>query len=126
MGMMENGYSLADAVALTGGNYNNRGLLGEDLIGILFLIFIMGGGRFGNFFGMGSDVSANAALTRAELMDGFNFNQIDNGIRGLQSGLCDGFYAQNTTMLQGFNTIGREIDQARFDSQACCQNFMAA
>lgn len=120
MGMMENGYSLADAVALTGGNYNNRGLFSEDLIGILFLIFIMGGGRFGNLFGMGNDVSANAALTRAELMDGFNFNQIDNGIRGLQSGLCDGFYTQNTTMLQGFNTIGREIDQARFDSQACC------
>lgn len=43
--------------------------------------------------------------------DGFNFNQIENGIRGIQNGLCDGFYAQNTTMLQGFNGIQRDMCQ---------------
>ena len=38
MGMMENGYSLADAAALVNGN--NRGMFSEDLIGILFLKLI--------------------------------------------------------------------------------------
>lgn len=115
---MDNGYSLADAVALTNGN--NRGIFNEDLIGILFLFFIMGArGGWGNLFG-GDPATANGMLTRAELMDGFNYNQIENGIRGLEKGLCDGFYAQNTTMLQGFNGVTRAIDQARFDSQACC------
>ena len=122
--MMENGFSLADAMAING---NNRGIFGEEFIGILFLFYIMAGGRgFGNWFGGGESVAANAALTRAELMDGFNFNQIDNGIRDLERGLCDGFYAQNTTMLQGFNTVGRQIDQARFDAQNCCYSFMVA
>ena len=54
------------------------------------------------------------------MMDGFNFNQLDNGIRGIERSLCDGFYAQNSTMLQGFNGLGREIDQSRFDMQKCC------
>lgn len=117
--MMENGYSLADAVALTNGN--GRGIFNEDLIGILFLLFIMGGGNFGGLWGNGrGSAVAQGELTRAELMEGFNFNQLENGIRGLEKGMCDGFYSQNTTMLQGFNTIGRLIDQARFDAQACC------
>ena len=117
MSMMENGYSLADAMALTGGNRN--GIFNEDLIGLLFLIFIMGGGNFGGLWGNRGAV-VQGELTRAEMMSEFNNNQLENGIRGLEKGLCDGFYAQNTTMLQGFNTIGRAIDQARFDAQACC------
>lgn len=124
MSMMENGYSLADAAALTNGN--NRGIFNEDLIGILFLIFIMSGGNFGGFWGNRGSAVAQGELTRAEMMSEFNNNQIENGIRGIEKGLCDGFYAQNTTMLQGFNGIGRAIDQVRFDSQACCWNFMAA
>lgn len=123
MSMMENGYSLAEAMALTGGNRN--GIFNEDLIGLLFLIFIMGGGNFGGLWGNRGAV-AQGELTRAEMMSEFNNNQIENSLRGLEKGLCDGFYAQNTTMLQGFNTIGRAIDQARFDAQACCWNFMAA
>lgn len=31
-----------------------------------------------------------------------NFGQLENGVRGIQSGLCDGFYAMNTGMLNGF------------------------
>lgn len=65
------------------------------------------------------------------MCDGFNFNNIESGIRGIQNGICDGFYAQNTTMLQGFNGIQRDlctgfgdvnqnINQARFDAQQCC------
>lgn len=124
MSMMENGYSLADAMALTGGNRN--GIFNEDLIGLLFLIFIMNGGNFGGLWGNRGSAVAQGELTRAEMMSEFNNNQLENGVRSIEKGLCDGFYAQNTTMLQGFNTIGRAIDQARFDAQTCCWNFMAA
>lgn len=90
---------------------------------MLIFILLAGGDGFGN---RNSD-----SLTRAEMCDGFNFNNIESGIRGIQNGLCDGFYAQNTTMLQGFNGVQRDlcngfngvnqnINQARFDAQQCC------
>lgn len=31
-----------------------------------------------------------------------NFSDLENGVRSLQNGLCDGFYAQNTNTLTGF------------------------
>lgn len=40
-------------------------------------------------------------------------NGLENGIRGIQQGLCDGFYAQNTSTLQGFNGV----------QSALCQGF---
>ena len=73
----------------------------------LFLILAWGGNGFGN--GWGNNAAFQGALNRADLCDGFNFNQIENGIRGIQNGLCDGFYAQNTTMLQGFNGVQRDL-----------------
>ena len=56
---------------------------------------------------------------------------IKEGIRGVQNGLCDGFYAQNSTMLNGFNGVQRDIMQTgyqlgsqlsenRFAQQQCC------
>jgi hypothetical protein len=42
------------------------------------------------------------ALTRADLCQDMNFQQMENGVRGVQQGICDGFYAQNTNMLNGF------------------------
>lgn len=46
---------------------------------------------------------------------GFAYNTLDNGIRGVQQGLCDGFYAMNTTMLQGFNGLQGQI------ANCCCE-----
>lgn len=115
--MNNNGYSYGDLVAMTRNN-NGEGnnLFGEDLLIILFLIFIMNGGRFNNGYGNGVE----SAMTRAEVMEGFNFNQLDNGIRNIERGMCEGFSNQNVAMLQGFNEMGRGIDQARFDMQNCC------
>ena len=84
---------------------NNTGM-GGTWVWIFFLFILLAWG--GNGFGFGG---GNGALTRAEMYDGFNFNQIENGIRGIQNGLCDGFYAQNTTMLQGFNGVQRDLCQ---------------
>jgi len=117
--------SAADVAAVTGNNGNNGwgGFGGDWLIAIvmLFLFPMMfggwGGGMFGGMFGGmggwgngGMIAAANGALTRADLCSEFNFNGLENAVRGVTQGLCDGFYAmQNsinglgTTVMQGFS-----------------------
>lgn len=124
MSMDGNGLSVADALALQD---RNDGFMGGNGMWVFFLFFLLAWG--GNGFGFGG--GASGALTRAEMYDGFTMNNIERQIQGVQQGLCDGFYAMNTGMLNGFNGIQRDlctgfnaisqgINQARFDSQQCC------
>lgn len=110
------------------------GCSGWYLVFFLFFLLAWGGNGWGGFSGGNA---ANAALTRAELYDGFNNQTVVRKLDGINQGLCDGFYAQNTTMLQGMNNIGRDlcqgfaavnagINQARFDAQQCCCNTLRA
>lgn len=114
---MEN-YSLADIRAATHDNDNDGwgGDGGWFWIVVLFL-FMFGFGGNGMW---GNNGAVQGALTRSDLCEGFNFQNIENGIRGIQNGLCDGFYAMNTTMLQGFNNLGSQIQENRFTAQQCC------
>ena len=109
--MMEN-YSLADIRAVTEGEKDGMGG-GLWWIIILFL-FLFGMGGFGGFGGQ------NGALTRAEMQQGFDTQEITRKLDGLTNGLCDGFYAQNTTMLNGFAGVTAAVNDARFASQQCC------
>ena len=116
------GYSLSDIAAVTGTNNGrgNGGMFGDDgwWIIVLFLIFANGG--WGNGFGG----NGNGTTTREEISYGFDMNGLENGIRGIQQGLCDGFYAQNTTALQGFNGLSAQIaDAAAGVQQTLCQGF---
>ena len=38
-------------------------------------------------------------------------NGLENGVRGIQQGLCDGFYAVNTDMLNGFSGVQSSLCQ---------------
>lgn len=120
MGMESgSGLTVADALALQ--NRNNDGMFGGfggTGVWVFFLFFLLAWG--GNGFGFGGNAATQGAITRAELYDGLNYNQLENGIRGIQNGLCDGFYAQNTTMLQGFNGLNSAISESRFAAQQCC------
>lgn len=69
---------------------------------ILFFFFAFFGRGFGGDSG---------ALTRAELYDGLNYTQIQNGIRENQSTMREGFYDNVTQNLNGFNTIERDLCQ---------------
>lgn len=116
---MEN-YSLADIRAATHDNDGcNNGWGGDGgwfWIVVLFL-FMFGFGGNGMW---GNNGNLQGALTRSDLCEGFNFQNIENGIRGLSQGLCDGFYAMNTTMLQTGNTLGTQILENRFAQKECC------
>lgn len=111
---MDSNYSLADIRAAT---HDNDGMDGQGSwfwIVVLFL-FMTGFNRNGLFGG-----ETSGALTRAEMTDGFNNQSVLRKLDGITQGLCDGFYAQNTTMLQGFNGLGNQILESRFAAQQCC------
>lgn len=128
---MENNYSLADIRAAT--RDDDRGYYGcNDLFGggglttiiVIFFLFAMMGGGFGGFGGFGgwgfNGAAANGALTRAELQQGFDTQEITRKLDGITNGLSDGFYAQNTTMLNGFAGVTAAVNEARFANQNCC------
>ena len=90
---------------------------------ILILFVLMGG--WGNGFG------GRNAQAGFDVASQFDYQDIKNGIRGIQQGLCDGFYAQNTTMLQGFNGVDKGLCQGfnsvnsnianlGYQQQQCC------
>ena len=110
---MEN-YSLSDIRAVTDGERDEFGG-GSSLliIIILFILMFNGGGLFGG-------TRAGEALTRAEMQQGFDTAEVTRKLDGLTQGLCDGFYAQNTTMLNGFAGVTAAVNESRFASQQCC------
>lgn len=125
------GMSVADVMALQNRNTDGSmfGGAGGTWVWVFFLFFLLAWG--GGGFGFGNNAAAQGALTRAELYEGLNNQGLENGIRGIQNGLCDGFYAQNTTMLQGmndlqsqlcqgFNGVNSNIAESRFAAQQCC------
>ena len=127
------GYSLADIAAATGNNNRDGYGFGDGgwFIWIILIFAIFGG--WGNGFGWGGNGGngLNGALTRGELCQDMNFQSLENAVRGVQSGLCDGFYAQNTTMLQGFNGlqnslcqgfngVNTNISNLGYQMQQCC------
>ena len=67
-----------------------------------------GGGNDGGYgfggYGFGWNPCC-APATQQGLSDAFNFNNLDNNIRGVQQGLCDGFYAVNTSILNLGQTL---------------------
>ena len=114
-------YSLADIAAATGGGSRGNSGWGGDggawWIIILFLFVFCGWGDNGNglFGGRGGGGANSPALqgilTRGDLCQDMNFNNLESAVRGIQNGLCDGFYAQNTNLLTGFSNVNQTLCQ---------------
>ena len=102
--------SAADIAAVTGKHgYGFDGMgCGGSWIWIILLFFLFGNGYNRN------NVSAQ------EMQQGFDNQSVMRKLDGITQGLCDGFYAQNTNLLTGFNSLGKEIAENRFASQQCC------
>lgn len=54
------------------------------------------------------------------MQQGFDTQEITRKLDGLSYGMCDGFYAQNTTMLNGFAGVTSAVRDAQFAAQQCC------
>ena len=104
------GYSLADIAAATGGNKNGGNGWGDGDGWRIILLFLLAFN--GNGFGWGGNGGGpGGASVREEIAYGFDMNGLENGVRGIQQGLCDGFYAVNTGMLNGFNGVQSTLCQ---------------
>lgn len=120
------GYNLSDIAAVTRGG-GNDGMWGGDGAWWIILLFLFAGG-WGNGNGWGGGGGGN---TRDAVSYGFDINGLENGIRGLEHGLCDGFYELNTGLLTGFgntnmaamqntNAITSQLSNMAAQSAACC------
>ena len=103
-----NGYSLSDIAAVTGSGNRNGGFGDGDYWWIILLFLFAGNGNWG--WG-GNGGSGSGSTLREEISYGFDMNGLENGVRGIQQGLCDGFYAMNTGMLNGFSGIQSTLCQ---------------
>lgn len=125
MAFNEGGLSAADVLALNGNNSRN-GLFGDDLIGLIALAAVFGGG-FGGFGGFGGWGGGGAGLqgvvTRADINDGFALQNILGGIQAIQQGICDSTYALTGTMTSGFHSVEKGFwDISRQLGDCCCEN----
>ena len=124
--MFEKGYNLSDIAAVSRGG---EGFFGGDSgwwIILLFLFCGWGGGGFG--YG-----NRGAENVRDAVAYGFDINNLENGVRGLEHGICDGFYDMNTSLLTGFGNIamgnmqntnaitGQLADMAAQQAACCCE-----
>lgn len=95
--MMNEGLSAGDILALTRDNDDNW--QNNPFIYLVWLALLGGG----NFFGSrNNDATMQGALTRSDLFEGFNNQDINSQLRGITNGICDGFYAVNNSLKDGF------------------------
>lgn len=115
--------SMAEMMALC--NKDNMGGFGGIFgLFVLFLLFGMIGGNGGWGWG-GNNAAAQGALTRAELVDEFNTNNIQRNQSDIirdQFGLQNDIFQNRYDIAMASNNTQREILENRFASQQCCCN----
>ena len=112
---MNEGLSAGDILALTKNNEN--GMWDNPFIYLVWLA-VLGGGN--GLFGNRGDAAVQGAITRSDLFEGFNNQDVNGQLRGITNGICDGFYAVNSGMKDGFYGIQGALAENRFAQQSCC------
>lgn len=118
---------------VTGGNNNGSGFgFGNNDAWVLIILFALIFGWGNNGWG-GNGGSAGATDNYVLATD---FATIERKIDGVNSGLCDGFYAMNTGMLNGFAGVTNAITTGGYETRnaisdlssqlaSCCCNLQA-
>lgn len=91
-----------------GNNWNDGSWLWFLIV--VFAIFGGWGNGFGGFGGTNGGVGS-------EIQRGFDNQAVISKLDGISNGLCDGFYAMNSSMLTGFNGINTNIMQTGYGIQ---------
>ena len=99
-------YVEGDVPYVTNGNCGNNGMFGNngDWIWAFLLFALIGNNGWGGFGGNNGGVGSNYVLAT-------DFATIERKLDGVNNGLCDGFYAQNTNMLNGFANVQQTLCQ---------------
>ena len=133
----ENGMTMP-VVPMGYGNGGWGGSFGNGFEAIIWLVVIAAifGGGFGNGFGWGNG-GGSAALTRGELCQDMNFNDLQSGVRTLQQSISDGFANQNqyftdrvdvlaNQIATGFDAINLSIVRDGYETRNAAQQNMIA
>lgn len=111
---MNEGLTAGDILALTRTGENS---MWDNPFIYLVWLAVLGGGN-GLFGGRASELQGS--ITRSDLFEGFNNQDVNGQLRGITSGICDGFYAVNSGMKDGFYGIQGALAENRFAQQSCC------
>lgn len=92
---------------------------------ILFLFVFCGWGG-----GWGNNGYGNGGSNGAGVVDGYvltsDFANIERKLDSVNNGICDGFYAQNSTMLQGFAGVNQTVSNGFMSAELSRCNQQAA
>lgn len=104
-------------VGTTNGNANS-GFFGGDGWWAIIL--------FAMIFGWGNNGWGNNGRNSGGVTDGYilasDFSNIERKIDGVNSGICDGFYAMNTGMLNGFAGITQSVMTKGYETRNAIQS----
>ena len=112
---MNEGLSAGDILALTKDN-DNANWMNNPFIYLVWLALLGNGGIFGG----NRAAELQGAVTRSDLFEGFNNQDVNGQLRGITNGICDGFYAINSGMKDGFYGVQGALAENRFAQQSCC------
>lgn len=126
--------ALAILALIFGDGWGMGGMGGMGMF--LPFMFMNGGFGFGGN-GCGCGNSSNSNAIQADIQRGFDTQSIIGKLDGINNGLCDGFYAVNTSILnaqsgiqnslcQGFNSVNTNIMQGNFGLQQAINNASVA
>lgn len=124
---MNDGLTASDIMALKDDDGMNN-WVNNPFIYLVWLA-LLGGGN--GFFGNRDNGALQGALTRSDMFEGFNNQDVNSQLRGITNGLCDGFYAVNNslkdgfygtqaTVKDGFYATQTGLMENRFAQQNCC------
>lgn len=124
---MEGNLSAADIMAMTKNNDDGymNGIWSNPFV---YLIWMWALRSFG---GWGNNATEQGALTRAELYEGFNAQDVRSKLDDMSTGLCQSFATVNSNLYQGFGSVNSNmaagftgvnagIAENRFAQQQCC------
>lgn len=115
---MNDGLSAGDILALTRDGDGMNNWANNPFIYLVWLALLGGnGGFFGN---RNNDAALQNTLTRSDMFEGFNNQDVNNQLRGITNGLCDGFYTISNSIKDGTYATQSALAENRFASQQCC------
>lgn len=99
---------------------------GAEFIWLIVILAMFGWGNgFGNGWGNGGNngngnfipYAVSASYTDSSVQRGFDQQAVISKLDGINAGLCDGFYATQTGMLNGFNSVNQGLCNLGFNVQ---------
>lgn len=103
------------------GGYGNGGAWGDGgwlwIIVVFALLFGWGNNGWGGFGGGNGGGYVATAATQADIQRGFDNQAVISKLDGITNGLCDGFYAQNSAVMNGFHGVDNAICNLGYQTQ---------